>query len=64
MKQLLQQFNDQSSLRGYSELTRTSYLFAINHLFKWADQSLETVTDRQIEAYFHHLNLDRPLSNQ
>jgi len=42
MKQLLQQFNDEISLRGYSERTRTSYLFAINHLFKWVNQPLET----------------------
>lgn len=59
MKQLLQQFNEQISLRGYSERTRTSYLFAINHLFKWAKQPLETITDGQIEAYFRHLNLEK-----
>lgn len=62
MKQLLQQFNDQISLRGYSERTRTSYLFAINHLFKWVNQPLETITDGQIEAYFHHLNLEKHYS--
>jgi len=62
MKQLLQQFNDEISLRGYSERTRTSYLFAINHLFKWVNQPLDTLSDSQIEAYFRHLNLDKHYS--
>ncbi|MGS0683525.1 tyrosine-type recombinase/integrase, partial [Shewanella sp. 125m-7] len=59
MQQLLQQFNEEITLRGYSERTRHSYLYAINQLYKYFGQDLENIADKQLEAYFRYLNLEK-----
>jgi len=59
MRQLLQQFNEEITLRGYSERTRNSYRYAINQLYKYFRQPLDTISDKQLEAYFRYLNLEK-----
>lgn len=62
MQQLLQQFNEEITLRGYSERTRNAYLYAINQLYRYVNQSLDSITDAQLDAYFRVLNLERHYS--
>ena len=38
----MQQLNDEITLRGYSERTRSAYIHAINQLHKYANQPLST----------------------
>jgi integrase/recombinase XerD len=59
MQQLLQQFNEEITLRGYSERTRHSYLYVINQLYKYFWQPLDSISDKQLEAYFRYLNLEK-----
>ena len=58
-QQLLQQFNDEITLRGYSERTRSAYIYAINQLHKYANQPLDKIPDKLLEDYFRYLNLEK-----
>ena len=62
MSSLLQQFQDEISLRGYSVRTRSAYLYAITQLQQYVAQPLDRITDEQLTAYFRYLNLERHYS--
>lgn len=62
MSKLRQSFDDEITLRGYSERTRTSYIYAIEQLGKFVNQPISTLTDMQLEQYFRHLTLEKKLS--
>lgn len=59
MKQLLKQFNEEITLRGYSERTRQAYRYVINQLVEYFGQPLDTISDKQLAAYFRYLNLEK-----
>jgi integrase/recombinase XerD len=54
---------DECKLRGYSERTRDSYLYAVTQLANYYHQSPDTVSDEQLEQYFRSLSLERRLSS-
>ena len=62
MTPLRQALIDECKLRGYSERTRDSYLYAVTQFAKYYHQSPDTVSDEQLEQYFRSLSLDRGLS--
>ncbi|WP_232011559.1 phage integrase N-terminal SAM-like domain-containing protein [Moritella yayanosii] len=59
LRQLLQQFNEEITLRGYSERTRNSYRYVINQLYKYFGQPFDTISDKQLEMYFRYFNLEK-----
>jgi site-specific recombinase XerD len=63
MTPLRQALIDECKLRGYSERTRDSYLYAVTQLAKYYHQSPDTVSDEQLEQYFRSLSLERGLSS-
>jgi site-specific recombinase XerD len=62
MTPLRQALIDECKLRGYSERTRDSYLYAVTQLAKYYHQSPDTVSDEQLEQYFRSMSLERGLS--
>ena len=62
MSKLRQALNNEITLRGYSERTRQSYVYAVEQLAKFVNQPISTLTDLQLEQYFRHLSLDKKLS--
>jgi site-specific recombinase XerD len=63
MTPLRQALIDECQIRGYSERTRDSYLYAVTQLAKYYHQSPDTVSDEQLEQYFRSLSLERGLSS-
>jgi len=63
MTPLRQALIDECKLRGYSERTRDSYLYAVTQLAKYYHQSPDTIIVEQLEPYFCSLSLERELSN-
>jgi integrase/recombinase XerD len=63
MTPLRQALIDECKIRGYSERTRDSYLYAVTQLAKYYHQSPDTVSDEQLEQYFRSLSLERGLSS-
>lgn len=62
MNILLQQLSDEINARGYSQKTLSAYLAANDHLIRYFDQPITTVSDEALGAYFKHLSLDKKLS--
>lgn len=63
MTPLRQALIDECKIRGYSNRTRDSYLYAVTQLAKYYHQSPDTVSDEQLEQYFRSLSLERGLSS-
>ena len=63
MTALRQALIDECKLRGYSQRTRDSYLYAVTQLAKYYHQSPDTISDEQLEQYFRSLSLERELSS-
>lgn len=63
MTPLRQALIDECKIRGYSNRTRDSYLYAVTQLAKYYHQSPDTVSEEQLEAYFRSLSLERGLSS-
>lgn len=63
MKSLRQALFEECKIRGYSERTQASYLYAINQLSQYYHQSPDTISDEQLEQYFRSLSLERNLSS-
>jgi len=59
MQHLLQQFNEEITLRGYSERTRKTYHYAIDQVYRHFGQPLDTISDKQLADYFRYLNLEK-----
>ncbi len=55
MNTLLQQLSDEINARGYSEQTLKAYLAANEHLIRYFDQPITTISDEALSAYFKHL---------
>jgi len=62
MSKLRQAFHLEITLRGYSERTRQSYIYAIEGLANYVQQPLSRLEDKQLQGYFRHLSLDKQLS--
>ena len=62
MSKLRQALHNEITLRGYSERTRESYVYAVERLAKYVDQPISTLTDKQLEQYFRYLALNKKLS--
>ena len=53
---------DECKVRGYSNRTRDSYLYAVEQLAKYYHCSPDILSDEQLELYFRSLSLERGLS--
>ena len=62
MTPLRQALIDECKVRGYSNRTRDSYLYAVEQLAKYYHRSPDTLSDEQLELYFRSLTLERGLS--
>ena len=62
MTPLRQALIDECKVRGYSDRTRDSYLYAVEQLAKYYHRSPDTLSDEQLELYFRSLSLERGLS--
>ena len=62
MTPLRQALIDECKIRGYSNRTRDTYLYAVEQLAKYYHCSPDTLSDEQLELYFRSLSLDRGLS--
>ena len=63
MTPLRQALIDECKVRGYSDRTRDSYLYAVKQLAKYYNRSPDSVSDEQLEQYFRSLSLERGLSS-
>jgi site-specific recombinase XerD len=63
MTPLRQSLINECQLRGYSNRTRDTYLYAVEQLAKYYHQSPDIISDAQLEAYFRSLSLERGLSS-
>lgn len=59
MQSLVKKFNEEITLRGYSERTRKTYRSTINQVQQYFGQPLDTLSDKQLADYFRYLNLER-----
>ena len=62
MTPLRQALIDECKVRGYSNRTRDSYLYAVEQLAKYYHCSPDILSDEQLELYFRSLSLERELS--
>ncbi|MBU3006129.1 tyrosine-type recombinase/integrase [Paraglaciecola arctica] len=62
MTPLRQSLINECQLRGYSNRTRDTYLYAVEQLAKYYHQSPDNISDAQLEEYFRSLSLKRGLS--
>ena len=62
MSKLRQALHDEITLRGYSECTRKSYVYAVEQLSAFVSQPISTLTDGQLQQFFRHLSLKKKLS--
>jgi site-specific recombinase XerD len=62
MNILLQQLTDEINARGYSDKTLQAYLAANQHLIRYFDEPITSITDEALGKYFNHLSLDKNLS--
>lgn len=62
MTPLRQSLINECQLRGYSNRTRDTYVYAVEQLAKYYHQSPDSISDAQLEAYFRSLSLERGLS--
>ena len=62
MTPLRQALIDECKIRGYSNRTRDTYLYAVEQLAKYYHCSPDTLSDEQLELYFRSLSLERGLS--
>jgi len=62
MTPLRQALIDECKVRGYSNRTRDSYLYAVEQLAKYYHCSPDILSDEQLELYFRSLSLERGLS--
>lgn len=62
MSKLRQALHQEITLRGYSERTRESYVYAIEQLSNYAEQPISRLTDEDLQRYFRYLSLEKKLS--
>lgn len=63
MTKLRQALINEIKIRGYSDRTKTSYIYAVAQLAKYYACSPERLTDQQLEDYFKALSLEFELSS-
>jgi len=62
MSKLRQALHDEITLRGYSECTRKSYVYAVEQLAAFVNQPISTLNDGQLQQFFKYLSLKKRLS--
>ncbi len=62
MSKLRHALNQEITLRGYSENTRESYIYALEQLSNYVKQPIGHLTDQDLYQYFRHMTLEKKLS--
>lgn len=62
MSKLRHALHQEITVRGYSERTRQSYIYAIEQLAGYVEQPLSRLTDEHLQRYFRHLSTEKKLS--